>query len=383
MAWPRAVRLSFLLALAACAWPPSPACAAADYGSADALERALERLRSPEVEAGWVRVGPGPALREGDAGARVERLQRRLRAGGDYAGGPSGRFDAATDAALRRFQARHALETDGVVGGETLAALDVTRARRLRELESNLAARRAFEARAGPRFVLVNVPDYRLLVVEHGAATLRMRVAVGDEGWETPPIDEEIRALVLNPVWTLPATIVASDLAQKVRADPRHLEAKGFVVAARGDRTSRPVDPARIDWDDVDPKRFPYVVRQRPGPENLLGAIKFVFPNREDIYLHDTPDRDVFERPERGVSHGCIRLEDARELAVELLRETPGWSRDELERRIATGETQEVPLAKPVPVHLVYWTAWVAPDGTLQHRRDVYGDAVDPDTAPL
>jgi murein L,D-transpeptidase YcbB/YkuD len=361
----------------------APGWAAAEYGSAADLEKALEGLRSDEVKDGWIRVGEGSALRRGDRGARVERLQKRLRAGGDLSGGTWGTFDAATAEALRRFQARHSLEADGIAGRETLAALDVSLDDRIREVEANLTARRAFESRAESRFVLVNVPDYRLTLIENGASTLTMKVAVGEEGWATPPIDEKIEKIVVNPTWKLPATIVAADLARKVVANPRHLEEKGFVILTNEDANAQPVDPKSIDWKSIDPETFPYLVRQQPGPENLLGQLKFLFPNREDIYLHDTPHREVFEQPDRHVSHGCIRLEKARELAVELLRETPGWSPEQLDQRIATGETTDVPIAKPVPVHLVYWTAWVAPDGTLQHRNDIYGDEVDPGTTPL
>jgi murein L,D-transpeptidase YcbB/YkuD len=360
-----------------------PGWAVAEYGSAADLETALSKLRSPEVEHGWVRVGEGAALRRGAKGTRVERLQKRLRAGGDLSNEAAlGRFDAATEQALLRFQARHGLAVDGIAGSDTIAALDVSLDDRIREVEVNLEARRAFESRAEPRFVLVNVPAYRLTLVENGASTLAMKVAVGEEGWATPPIDGEIQKIVVNPVWLVPAKIVAADLAPKFRANPRRLEQKGFVVLRAGDGT-KPVDPRRVDWTSIDPEAFPYLVRQQPGPENLLGDLKFVFPNRESIYFHGTPHKAVFEQTERDVTHGCIRLEQPHRLAVELLRETPGWSREQLEQRIATGETEEILLAKPIPVHLVYWTAWVAPDGTLQHRDDLYAGEVDPDTAPL
>ena len=360
-----------------------PGWAVAEYGSAADLETALSRLRSPEVESGWVRVGKGAALRRGANGTRVERLQKRLRAGGDLSNEAIlGRFDAATEQALLRFQARHGLAVDGIAGRDTIAALDVSLDDRIREVEVNLSARRAFESRAEPRFVLVNVPDYRLTLVENGASTLNMKVAVGEEGWATPPMDGEIQKIVVNPVWLVPAKIVAADLAPKFRANPRQLEQKGFVILRAGDGT-KPVDPRRVDWTSIDPETFPYLIRQQPGPENLLGDLKFVFPNGESIYFHGTPHQAVFEQTERDVTHGCIRLENPHQLAVELLRETPGWSREQLEQRIATGETEEVLLAKPIPVHLVYWTAWVAPDGTLQHRDDIYGGEVDPDTTPL
>ena len=360
-----------------------PSWAVAEYGSAADLEAALSKLRSPEVEHGWVRVGDGAALRRGTKGARVERLQKRLRAGGDLSNEAiAGRFDATTEQALRRFQARHGLVVDGIAGSETLSALDTSLDDRIREVEVNLSARRAFESRAEPSFVLVNVPAYRLTLVENGAPALTMKVAVGEEGWATPPIDGEIQKIVVNPAWLVPAKIVAVDLAPKFRANPRRLEQQGFVVLREGDGT-KPVDPRRIDWTSIDPETFPYLVRQQPGPENLLGNVKFVFPNPKSIYFHGTPHQAVFEQRERDVSHGCIRLEKPDQLAVELLRETPGWGREQLERRIVTGESEEILLAKPIPVHLVYWTAWVAPDGTLQHRDDIYGDEVDPDTTPL
>ena len=360
-----------------------PGWAVAEYGSAADLETALSRLRSPEVEDGWVRVGEGAALRRGAKGIRVERLQERLRAGGDLSNDATlGRFDAATEQALLRFQARHGLAVDGIAGSDTIAALDVSLDDRIREVEVNLSARRAFESRAEPRFVLVNVPAYRLTLVENGATTFAMKVAVGEEGWATPPIDGEIQKIVVNPVWLVPAKIVAAELAPKFLANPRQLEQKGFVILREGDGT-KPVDPRRVDWTSIDPKTFPYLIRQQPGPENLLGNLKFVFPNQESIYFHGTPHQSVFAQTERDVTHGCIRLEKPDQLAVELLRETPGWSREQLEQRIVTGETEEVLLAKPIPAHLVYWTAWVAPDGTLHHRDDIYGEEVDPDTTPL
>jgi murein L,D-transpeptidase YcbB/YkuD len=360
-----------------------PGWAVAEYGSAADLETALSRLRSSEVEDGWVRVGEGAALRRGAKGSRVERLQKRLRAGGDLSKeGTRGRFDAATEQALLRFQARHGLAVDGIAGSDTIAALDVSLGERIREVEVNLEARRTFEARAEPRFVLVNVPAYRLTLLEDGVTTFTMKVAVGEEGWATPPIDGEIQKIVVNPDWLVPAKIVVADLAPKFRADPRHLEQKGFVILREGNGT-KPVDPRRIDWTSIDPENFPYLVRQQPGPENMLGDLKFVFPNPKSIYFHGTPHQAVFEQTERDVTHGCIRLENPHQLAEVLLRETPGWSREQLEQRVATGETEEVLLAKPIPVHLVYWTAWVAPDGTLQHRDDLYGEEIDPDTTPL
>jgi murein L,D-transpeptidase YcbB/YkuD len=362
----------------------APSFGAAEYGSAADLEKALERLRAPETKDGWASVGAGPALKRDARGERVERLQKRLRAGGDLtAPSAAGSLDAATEDALRRFQARHGLDVDGIAGADTIEALDRPLDELVRDVEANLTARRAFESRAAPRFVLVNVPDYRLTLVENGASTLTMKVAVGEEGWATPPIDEQIRTIVVNPVWKLPATIVAADLAPKVRANPRYLEENGYLVLPSDEPGAKPVDPERVDWKAIDPEKFRYLVRQQPGPENRLGAFKFLFPNREDIYLHDTPEREVFERTKRHVSHGCIRVERALDLAVELLRDTPGWSREQLGARVDSGKSEDVALAHPVPIYLVYWTAWVAPDGTLQQRRDIYGNEVDPDTTPL
>jgi murein L,D-transpeptidase YcbB/YkuD len=291
----------------------------------------------------------------------VARLRARLAASGDLevdAPQAADPFDAALDRAVRRFQIRHGLAPDGRVGPETLAALDISPARRAEQLAANLAARRRLESALSPRFVLVNVPDYRLLVVEGRATTLAMAVAVGRPDWSTPPIDDSIERIVVHPAWNVPASIVAAELAPRAARDPGYWKRNDMRLAGGG-------------------------VRQEPGPRNPLGRLEFVFPNREDVYLHDTPAQGVFDRRERSVSHGCLRLDDAPALAEHLLRDVPGWDRARLAAAIASGRTQTIALPSPVPIHVVYWTAWVDDEGELQLRKDVYAAAVDPDTAPV
>jgi lipoprotein-anchoring transpeptidase ErfK/SrfK len=342
------------------------------YGTTAALEQALARVSAAASAGGWPTVGAGPTLERGATGDRVGRLRERLAASGDLvwiaasgardgpgAPGAEASFDAALEQAVRRFQVRHGLAPDGRVGPETRAALDRSAAQRAAQIAANLEARRRLEAGLEPRFVLVNVPDYRLVVVDEHATTLTMAVAVGRPDWSTPPIDDRIERIVVNPAWNVPASIVSKELAPKLARDPGYLKRNGMVRLAGGG------------------------VRQRPGPRNPLGRLKFVFPNHAAIYLHDTPGQAVFDRRERDVSHGCLRLDDARALAELLLRDVPGWDRAQLDAAIATGRTEEIPLAAPIPIHVVYWTAWVDADGTLQLRKDLYAGKVDPDTPPL
>ena len=335
------------------------------YGTTAALEEAQARLVAAAEAGGWPSVGAGPTLERDDAGTRVEDLRTRLAASGDLepapedAAGDAASFDARLETAVRRFQVRHGLEPDGRVGPETRAALDVSPRQRADQIAANLEARRRLERVLEPRFVLVNVPDYRLLVVEGRATALSMAVAVGRPDWSTPPIDDSIERIVVNPAWDVPSSIVRAEVAPRAARDPGYLRRNDMVLLA-GNR-----------------------VRQQPGPRNPLGRLKFVFPNREDIYLHDTPGQAVFDRRERSVSHGCLRLDDARALAEYLLRDVPGWDRARLDATIDAGRTESIPLAPPVPIHIVYWTAWVDDAGQLQLRKDLYADAVDPDTAPL
>jgi murein L,D-transpeptidase YcbB/YkuD len=210
-------------------------------------------------------------------------------------------------------------------------------------------------------------------VVEGDREALVMRAAVGRSYRRTPVFSDTIRYLVLNPYWEVPVRLAVQDKLPEIRKDPEYLAREGFRVYSGWGGEQTPVDPASIDWSGLGPGNFPYRLRQSPGPRNALGRVKFMFPNRFNVYLHDTPAREVFANAERDVSSGCIRLERPLDLAEALLDASPRWSRAELERVLEKGGEMGISLERPVPVHLLYWTAWVDASGAINFRQDVYG----------
>ncbi len=346
--------------------------AAPGYAS---LRAALARYRALEAQGGWPAVPWGPSLRRSDYGTRVERLRRRLAVTGDLEPAPradAARFDADLEAAVRRFQRRHGLRDDGVVGAATLAALNVPADARVRQIAANLERWRWLPEALGERHVLVNIAGYTLEAVEHGRPALAMRVIVGRPYRRTPVFSDRIRYLVLNPSWNVPHTIAVEDILPEAQRDPAYLERMGFTVLRGWGENAEALDPRALDWSRLGPERFPYRLRQEPGPRNALGRLKFMFPNAHNVYLHDTPTRALFDRERRGFSSGCIRVERPLGLAAYLLRARPEWDADALRDAIDAGETRAVHLEEPVPVHIVYRTAWVDERGVLQLRRDVY-----------
>ena len=323
------------------------------------LRAALGRYRRLALLDVAEPIPPGPALRQGDQGERVAALRARLAeaaaADNDTAGAeplPTAAepdlFDAPLAAALRRFQARHGLEEDGVAGRAVLAELNQRAADHVRQIEVNLERWRWLPRDLGKRHVLVNIAAFRLEAVENGRAALEMKVIVGKPYTRTPMFSSAITTVVLNPYWNVPSSIAAKELFPKSRRDPSYFRREGFEVLS-GSR-----------------------LRQLPGPKNALGRIKFLFPNRFGVYLHDTSAPSLFGRTQRTFSHGCIRIEKPFELAVWLLRDNPRWTPEAIRAGIDAGGERNVPLPAKVPVHVAYWTAWAGDDGVLRLGPDVY-----------
>ncbi|SMC16828.1 Murein L,D-transpeptidase YcbB/YkuD [Desulfacinum hydrothermale DSM 13146] len=323
----------------------------------------------------WSRVPPGPTLHPGDRDPRVVALRRRLAASGDLPDPSSpdpALFDLDLAAAVRRFQARHGLETDALVGRRTLEALNVSAEERLHQMLINLERWRWLPRRWGDRSILVNTADFSLTAYEKGRPALTMRVIVGETATKTPVFSRDMRYLEINPYWNVPRSIATKELLPKIRKDPDYLQRNHFELVTGWSQDSPVVDPATIDWSRVSPATFPGRLRQKPGPWNALGRIKFMFPNRFNVYLHDTPNRHLFQRPHRALSHGCIRVEKPLDLALFVLQDDPSWTRRRIQELIATGQRHVVPLARPCRVHLVYLTAWVDEQGTVHFRKDIY-----------
>jgi murein L,D-transpeptidase YcbB/YkuD len=347
--------------------PPQPAYAA--------LRRALARYRAIAERGGWPTVPDGPTLREGVRDERLPLLHRRLQTTGDLAvpAPPDALlFDHTLRRAVARFQERHGLEIDGVVGPATRAAMNVPVEARIRQIEVNMERGRWLPRTLGDPHVAVNIADFWLRVVEGGRPTLQMRVVVGTRYRRTPIFSDAISYLVLNPYWHVPHRIAVEDKLLDFRRDPALVARLGVEVFDGWGSDAAAVDPSTISWDRLSASNFPYRLRQRPGPANALGEVKFMFPNAHDIYLHDTPSRLDFRRALRPFSSGCIRVEYPVELALYLLRHNDGWTEERVRAVMASDTEQTVVLRRTVPVHLLYWTAWMEDADTLHFRADVY-----------
>lgn len=341
------------------------------------LRAALGAYRLLADQGGWPMLPGGPNLRLGDSDHRVAALRLRLSYTGDLeeAATQGDKFDDALLASVLAFQQRHGLNPDGVVGPKTLAALNVPAAERVRQIELNLERWRWMPGDLGRRHLLVNNAAFKLALLENDEEILTMRVVVGTPYRRTPDFSGLITYLVLNPYWEIPPSITVQDILPEVRQDPAYLEQLGIRVIQGWGAEARIIDPTSINWQRLRPEAasFPYRLRQDPGPVNALGRIKFMFPNVHNVYLHDTPARELFSRVTRTFSSGCIRLEKPLELAGLLLPGTPLETVEGLEEALREGITHTAHLPEPLPVHLVYRTAWVEPNGSVQFRDDIYG----------
>lgn len=341
------------------------------------LVEAADRLRRVADEGGWPSVPAGPRLELGVVDARVVALRERLEKSGDLtsraAGSDPERFDEALHDAVSRFQERHGLEADGVVGPATLGALNVPARQRARQIETNLERWRWLPDDLGRQHIEVNIAGFDVKVVEDGSVVRQHRAVVGRQYRQTPMFSSAMTYLVLSPYWHVPPTIAAVDKFPLIKADPGYVAAQRMTLLSQG--SNQPVDPASVDWAPMTGSEFNrrYRLRQDPGPQNALGDVKFMFPNRHNVYLHDTPSRELFARASRSFSSGCIRVQDPLALAEYLLADQDGWDRSRIDQVVRNGVERTVRLSRPVPVHLLYWTAWADAEGVVHFRDDIYG----------
>jgi L,D-transpeptidase YcbB len=338
-----------------------------------ALRRELAEYRRIAV-AGWPLAGDGSVLKPGMQDPSVPRLRKRLAATGEFKGADlkSETFDAPLEAAVKRFQSRHGMTPDGVVGTATRAAMNVSAPERVGQIIANMERWRWLPDQLGDRFVMVNVPGYSLKAVDHGQIALRMPVIVGQTERPTPVLNNQISHLVFNPTWTIPGTIAKKDILPKVIRDPGFLTSQNIRVFDGKGAGARSINPNSIDWHSVGSSITRFRLIQAPGPQNALGQVKFMFPNDFDIYLHDTPSRDKFRRTVRMLSSGCVRVGDPAALTEFLLAGMPEWPAERRQQVIDKGETRTVWLREPVAVYLTYQTVLVDESGQIQFRADIY-----------
>jgi murein L,D-transpeptidase YcbB/YkuD len=334
------------------------------------LTQGLARYRSIVAGGGWPRVPAGKALKPGMSDARVPVLRERLRATGDFSGPASEgrRYDDALKAAVLAFQERHHLGVDGIVGPATLAAINISAEDRVNQIRVNLERMRWVYDALPADLLLVDIAGQEVQLLRGEKPVWKSRVIVGRTERPTPVFRDQVEYLEINPKWTVPPTILEKDILPAMRKDPAYLQKKGLEVVTRD---GEPVSPGSVDWN-APAASFPYMIRQPPGDRNALGHVKFMFPNRYSVYLHDTPNRDLFSKPRRLYSSGCVRVERPWELAEHLLRNPERWNQEKFEEIVASRKTRWLHLKKPLPVILAYWTAEAGADGMVRFREDVY-----------
>jgi len=339
------------------------------------LMEALAELRESAARGGWPKVPGGESLRPGDIDPRLPKIRARLLATGELpapADIEGNAFGPATVEAVQRFQQRHGLDPDGVVGWRTVRAMNIPVERRIRQVEFNLERWRWMPRDLGKLYIAINIADFSMEVVEESEVVMAMPVIVGTPYRRTPVFSAQMSYLEFAPYWTVPPTILREDKLPAVQKDPAFLDNHHFRIIRGSGKAMSAEEVADIDWQQIKAERFPGELRMDPGPWNPLGRVKFMFPNAFNVYLHDTNERGLFDRYKRTFSSGCIRIGDPVGLARYLLRDQPKWTEEKLQEALARTVPLQVGLNKPVPTHLQYWTTWVDVDGNIQFRPDLY-----------
>jgi murein L,D-transpeptidase YcbB/YkuD len=340
--------------------------------SVAALQAAIQRYQGIVQAGGWPGLTEKVTLRPGDTDQAIITIRRRLIMEGDLPSEPrlSPVFDDEFLAGLARFQVRNGIHVSGFVDSRTVSVLGISADERLRQLESNLARIQGLMSiNKAPRYVLVNVPAFVAQAVDKGTLALQSNVIDGKPARATPQVSAKIVEINFFPTWSVPDTVAQQDLIPKIRKDPSYFNEEHFTVMPNW--KSPPLDPATVDWNS--PEVVSYKFRQEPGTFNALGVVRINMPNKYSVYMHDTPLKQLFSQSARAFSSGCVRVEKVLDLVAWLLSEKKGWTLEKVQAQVDSGQKLDVKLARPVPVHFVYITAFATGDGIAQFRPDIYG----------
>jgi len=350
----------------------------------EALRKALLAARGGKPEDDIVRIPDGPALKLGVEDGQVELLRTRLNIE-TPASGNAKRFDEAVEEAVKRFQMTHGAVPDGVVGPGTRRLLNrqsqhASSSTRVKQILVNMERWRWLPSDLGSFYVAANIPEFMVKVVDDGKPVFTTRIVVGKPDKQTPVFSNEMKEIVFNPYWNVPNSIKVEELMPSIRGGGDWFFGGGAggwdtsVFARNGLRVAigtREVDPSMLDWSRIDIRSLN--VYQPPGPTNVLGTVKFLFPNKHDVYMHDTTQKNLFAKTVRAESHGCMRVQNPDQFAVTLLKHVQGWSASQVSSAIANSEDEHVALKQKIPVYINYFTLWVNADGSISSFRDIYG----------
>ncbi|MGD9138658.1 MAG: L,D-transpeptidase family protein [Desulfobacterales bacterium] len=334
------------------------------------LKALLKKYREIQEAGGWETMPKGPTLKPGMTDGRIALLRKRLAITGEYEGSVSDAdyYDEPLKEAVQRFQIKHRLEADAAVGKNTLAALNIPVKQKIDQIRVNLERIRWVYHKMPPDFIAVDIAGFQVYHVEDIDISWSSRAQVGKPFRKTPVFKSKIKYIVFNPTWTVPPTILQKDILPKIKKNPDYLHKMKISVI---DREGRTVDPKSVNWSKYS-KNIPYTLRQEPGPHNALGRMKFIFPNKYFIYLHDTPSRSLFGRKDRAFSSGCIRVENDLELAEILLADPVKWDRQSILEVLDTNETRRVYLPKPKSIILFYATIRFDKIDNYIFKKDIY-----------
>jgi murein L,D-transpeptidase YcbB/YkuD len=342
--------------------------------SAEALaatEQMIEYYRNIAARGGWQPVQGVQGLRVGSKSPAVVALRQRLIITGDLdaAAGESPIYDSYVEAGVRRFQARHGISSTGTVSAPTVVAMNVPAEMRIRQLEINVARLRSLIGSGLPnRYAVANIPAALVETVEGGVVHTRHAAGVGKSDRQSPLLNSKVVEVNFNPFWTAPASVVKKDLIPKMQKEPNYL-AENRIRIFNG--AGQEVPSSQINWFSDEATRYRF--RQDPGGDlNSMGFVRINIPNQHGVYMHDTPSKGIFGDDFRFVSSGCIRIQNVRDYIEWLLKDTPGWSREQIDATFKSGDRIDARLAQPVPIHWIYMTAWATPDGLVQFRDDIY-----------
>ncbi len=336
------------------------------------LKLHLKQLRETAEQGGWPEVRGGDKLEKDMDDPRVLEIREFLVATGDLS--PSSTdaetlFDEELEAAVKKFQGRHGLTADGVIGKGTFEQMQVPIEKRIETIKINLERLRWIFHNPDEDFLIVNIAGFNVRRYTNRKQVFESRVIVGKYHHESPVFKGEMKYIVMNPTWTLPYSIATNETLPKLKKDPGYLADKHMEVM---DGSGKVLNPSSIDWNQYSRGNFPFIIRQKPGPWNALGEVKFMFPNKYSVYLHDTPSRGLFERQDRAFSHGCIRTEDKWGLLMSLMDDPEVWNMDKINEILKSGETTTIQLPEPINIYLIYLTAVADRENNLYFFKDVY-----------
>ncbi|MBO9699111.1 MAG: L,D-transpeptidase family protein [Sporocytophaga sp.] len=337
------------------------------------LKTVLNKYAEIAGNGGWPTINPqGKVLIKGDIDPEIIQLRKRLYLSSDLSHFEDNKtFDRELEQAVMHFQYRHKLKEDGIVKGETLKEMNVPVEDRIDQITINMERWRWVPEEPSEKYILVNIPEFKMHIFEKNSEIFNMKVIVGRSGAYTPIFSDQIEKIVINPSWIVPANIAVTELVPLIKRDTSILSKQNIEIYTDYSFNTM-VKPDSIDWLNLDSQKFNYVLKQKPNFYNPLGHIKFLFPNEYDIYLHDTPSDYLFEESERNFSHGCIRIEDPVWLASYLLKDEPDWNKKKLYQAIYRQEEKTILLKKKLPVYILYFTTWVDEKGAIHFLKDIY-----------